>query len=78
MTDEFNPSRRGALQCLPLAARHTFHFVGRHPDADRVGTGRNGKAAGLPLFLQISDTHIGFNKMPIRTSPARSKETSPW
>ena len=42
---------------------HAFHLVGRHPDADRRWPRPQRKSRpACRLFLQISDTHIGFNK----------------
>jgi len=62
-----NPSRRGALQCLACGGAGTlFVLVGgvlAPLDLALAATGRSPSAgAGVPLFLQISDTHIGFNK----------------
>ena len=61
-----------ASQCPEMhglwRGRHAFRLVGRGIHADRPGDGRaydeskEGKALGKPLFVQISDTHIGFNK----------------
>ena len=48
--------------------RNPFRAVGRRVHAHRSGHGRGydeskeRKALGKPLFVQISDTHIGFNK----------------
>jgi 3',5'-cyclic AMP phosphodiesterase CpdA len=68
MSDETSiKSRRGALQCLAFGGAGTlFALAGgvftpidlAVAAADRSGAARLGK----PLFVQISDTHIGFNK----------------
>jgi 3',5'-cyclic AMP phosphodiesterase CpdA len=68
MSDETSiKSRRGALKCLAFGGAGTlFALAGgvftpidlAVAAADRQGTARLGK----PLFVQISDTHIGFNK----------------
>jgi 3',5'-cyclic AMP phosphodiesterase CpdA len=60
MTDKFIPSRRGALQCMAFGSAGTlFTLSGGVLMPSALGAER---PAGLPLFLQISDTHIGFNK----------------
>jgi 3',5'-cyclic AMP phosphodiesterase CpdA len=68
MTDDLElPSRRKALACLAYGGAGTlFALAGgvftpidlARAAADRPGTARLGK----PLFVQLSDTHIGFNK----------------
>ena len=63
MTDEFNPSRRRALQCMAFGGAGTlFTLSGGILTPVALAQGAAGKASGVPLFLQISDTHIGFNK----------------
>jgi len=61
------PARRKALQCMALGGAGTLFVLAggvlapvslAAAAADRQGLGRLGK----PLFVQISDTHIGFNK----------------
>jgi 3',5'-cyclic AMP phosphodiesterase CpdA len=64
----FDPKRRGALKCLAFGAAGTLFTLSagiltpvelalaKSGDTDRT------PPAGIPLFLQISDTHIGFNK----------------
>jgi 3',5'-cyclic AMP phosphodiesterase CpdA len=60
MTDKFIPSRRGALQCMAFGSAGTlFTLSGGILTASALGAEA---PMGLPLFLQISDTHIGFNK----------------
>ena len=64
----FDPKRRGALKCLAFGAAGTLFTLSAGiltpidlalaKGADKDATAQ----AGLPLFLQISDTHIGFNK----------------
>ena len=68
MSDETSlKSRRSALKCMAFGGAGTlFALAGgvftpidlAVAAADRQGTARLGK----PLFVQISDTHIGFNK----------------
>jgi len=60
-------SRRNTLKCLAYGSAGTLFTVAggvlSPVDLARAGTDRSGKAAmGTPLFVQISDTHIGFNK----------------
>jgi len=60
MSEKFIPSRRGALQCMAFGSAGTlFTLSGGVLMPSALGAQR---PAGLPLFLQISDTHIGFNK----------------
>ena len=70
MTDKdlFNPTRRGALKCLAFGGAGTLFTLsaGILTPIDlalaKAGDTDRSAQAGLPLFLQISDTHIGFNK----------------
>ncbi len=63
MSDDFNPSRRGALQCLAFGGAGTlFTLSGGILTPVALAQDAMKKASGIPLFLQISDTHIGFNK----------------
>ncbi len=60
-------SRRGALKCLAFGGAGTlFTLAGGlvlPVDLAQAATRKHHPAAlGTPLFLQISDTHIGFNK----------------
>src|SRR5580704_13486737 len=62
-----DPSRRGALQCLAFGGAGTLFILAGGVlaplDLALAATGRSASAASaVPLFLQISDTHIGFNK----------------
>ena len=56
-------TRRGALKCLGLGAGTLFSLAGGvlipHSLAEAAEPGAR---AGTPLFVQISDTHIGFSK----------------
>jgi 3',5'-cyclic AMP phosphodiesterase CpdA len=66
--DLFNPTRRGALKCLAFGGAGTLFTLsaGILTPIDlalaKAGVIDSSAQAGLPLFLQISDTHIGFNK----------------
>jgi len=75
-----NP-RRNALNAWPTAGRHPVRAVGRriHPHRSGDGRERTNRAWpdwGKPLFVQISDTHIGFNKKRIPTSTGRLHKPS--
>ena len=62
---EHDPTRRGALQCLSLGAGVLFTLSGGMlRGVDLASAAEPGAMAttGIPLFVQISDTHIGFNK----------------
>lgn len=64
---QFDPSRRGALKCLAFGGAGTVFMLSAGAltpvDLAMAATkpGPSG-IAGVPLFLQISDTHIGFAK----------------
>jgi 3',5'-cyclic AMP phosphodiesterase CpdA len=58
MTDS---SRRDALKCLGVGAGTLFTLQGGVFSAFDMAQARV-EDMGMPLFLQISDTHIGFNK----------------
>jgi 3',5'-cyclic AMP phosphodiesterase CpdA len=65
---QFDPARRGALKCLAYGGAGTLFTLSAGvltpidlAFAKGDGSERTAKA-GVPLFLQISDTHIGFNK----------------
>src|SRR6201996_145471 len=63
MSDEFIPSRRRALQCLAFGGAGTlFTLSGGILTPVALAQDAMKKASGVPLFLQISDSHIGFNK----------------
>ena len=59
------PSRRGALQCMAFGGAGTLFLLAggvvTPVDLATAATRRH-PALGTPLFLQISDTHIGFTK----------------
>jgi len=57
MTDS---NRRDALKCLGIGAGTLFTMTGGVFSAFDISEAE--AATGTPLFLQISDTHIGFNK----------------
>ena len=64
MPPEFDPpklDRRGALTCLGLAAGTLFGLSGGVLTATPLAEAA-ARPAGRPLFVQLSDTHIGFNK----------------
>ena len=61
------PSRRGALKCLAFGGLGTVFVLAGGvltPVELALAAQANSSAAsmGVPLFLQISDSHIGFNK----------------
>src|ERR1700757_4714267 len=67
MSDESLLSRRNALKCMAFGGAGTLFALSGGVFApldlamaagDTKGTAKLGK----PLFVQISDTHIGFNK----------------
>jgi len=60
-------SRRGALRCMAFGGAGTLFMLSGGVlaplDLAAAATPAGHKAAtGVPLFVQISDTHIGFNK----------------
>jgi 3',5'-cyclic AMP phosphodiesterase CpdA len=64
---EVNQSRRGALKCLAFGGAGTLFVLSGGVlapiDLALAASRKSAHAmAGTPLFLQISDTHIGFNK----------------
>ena len=58
--------RRDALKCLAYGGAGTLFTLSAGvltPTDLALAAGKDGgKATGVPLFVQISDTHIGFNK----------------
>jgi 3',5'-cyclic AMP phosphodiesterase CpdA len=66
--DSFDPARRGALKCLAYGGAGTLFTLsaGILTPVDlafaRTEDPEKAPRVGVPLFLQISDTHIGFNK----------------
>ena len=64
---EINESRRGALKCMAFGGAGTLFVLSAGilaPVDLALAASKKAAAAatGTPLFLQISDTHIGFNK----------------
>lgn len=62
-----NPSRRSALKCLAYGGAGTLFVLAGGiltpvELALAAGTAHKPASSGVPLFLQVSDTHIGFNK----------------
>jgi 3',5'-cyclic AMP phosphodiesterase CpdA len=65
MSDDQRLSRRSALKCLAFGGAGTlFTLAGGVlvPVELAVAARADGAGSGRPLFVQISDTHIGFNK----------------
>ena len=67
VSDTFQQSRRNALKCMAYGGAGTlFTLAGGilTPIDLALGNepGRAGERPGKPLFVQISDTHIGFKK----------------
>jgi 3',5'-cyclic AMP phosphodiesterase CpdA len=65
--DKMLQSRRNALKCMAYGGAGTLFALSggifTPVDLAMAGTDKKGTAAlGKPLFVQISDTHIGFNK----------------
>jgi 3',5'-cyclic AMP phosphodiesterase CpdA len=63
----FDPARRGALKCLAFGGLGTVFVLSGGvltpvELALAADPARASATGGVPLFLQISDTHIGFNK----------------
>jgi 3',5'-cyclic AMP phosphodiesterase CpdA len=56
------PTRRGALKCLGMGAGTLFVLSGGVFEAIDLAQAATKTSTGTPLFVQISDTHIGFNK----------------
>jgi 3',5'-cyclic AMP phosphodiesterase CpdA len=55
-------TRRGALACLGLGAGTLFTISGGLLSAIPLSQAAAAPLVGRPLFVQISDTHIGFDK----------------
>jgi 3',5'-cyclic AMP phosphodiesterase CpdA len=63
----FSPSRRNALKCMAYGGAGTLFLLtgGVFTPVDLANAAeykRSAGSPGKPLFVQISDTHIGFNK----------------
>jgi 3',5'-cyclic AMP phosphodiesterase CpdA len=63
---DFTTTRRAALRCMGAGIGTLFTLSGGIVKAaslaDTHGAPAQGAAFGTPLFVQISDTHVGFNK----------------
>ncbi len=62
---DHDPTRRGALKCMGLGAGTLFALSGgvfRGFDLAQAAQPGAAGAIGTPLFVQISDSHIGFSK----------------
>jgi 3',5'-cyclic AMP phosphodiesterase CpdA len=57
---DIKTTRRDALKCMGLSAGTLFSLSGGILTASSLAEAAT--STGIPLFLQISDTHIGFNK----------------
>jgi hypothetical protein len=66
MTISDFPSRRGALKCLAYGGAGTLFTLSGGillaSDIAQAATKHLATDVGMPLFVQISETHIGFNK----------------
>ena len=67
--DQLLKSRRNALKCMAFGGAGTLFALSGGvftpmslASARGYDESKEGKALGKPLFVQISDTHIGFNK----------------
>ena len=75
-----DPSRRGALKCLAFGGAGTVFVLSSGVLAPMdlalaASSKHSSAAAGIALFLQISDTHIGFNKEANPDVSATLKQT---
>jgi 3',5'-cyclic AMP phosphodiesterase CpdA len=62
---EHDPTRRTALRCMGIGTGTLFALAGgvlTGFDLAQAAEPGASKPAGKPLFVQISDSHIGFNK----------------
>jgi 3',5'-cyclic AMP phosphodiesterase CpdA len=62
---DHDPTRRGALKCMGMGAGTLFALSGgvlTGLDLARAADPEAREAIGAPLFVQISDSHIGFDK----------------
>jgi 3',5'-cyclic AMP phosphodiesterase CpdA len=59
---DHDPTRRGALKCLGLGAGTLFTLSGGLLSGVDLAEAAAGGGTGTPLFVQLSDSHIGFNK----------------
>jgi len=76
MTDFDRPSRRGALKCLAFGGAGTlFTLAGGIVVPVDLASAAAHKAQATPLFVQISDSHIGFNKEANTDVPGTLKQS---
>ena len=76
MSDPSNPSRRGALQCMAFGGAGTlFTLSGGLLTPMTLVQAATEIPSGIPLFLQISDSHIGFNRQANPDVAGTLKET---
>jgi 3',5'-cyclic AMP phosphodiesterase CpdA len=76
MTETLDPSRRGALKCMAFGGAGTLFVLSGGVLAPLdLARAAEGAATGVPLFVQISDTHIGFNKAANPDVAGTLKET---
>src|SRR5450755_2479947 len=62
-TDRILQSRRAALKCMAYGGAGTlFVLAGGVFTPLDLASAADKKSSGKQLFVQISDTHIGFNK----------------
>jgi 3',5'-cyclic AMP phosphodiesterase CpdA len=60
---DHDPGRRGALKCLGVGTGTLFALSGGLlTPFDLAHAAESGAKVGTPLFVQLSDSHIGFNK----------------
>src|SRR5580658_3092906 len=60
---DVNKSRRGALKCMAFGGAGTLFVLSGGVLAPMdLASAATRKGGGIPLFLQISDTHIGFKQ----------------
>ena len=81
--DQRVSSRRNVLKCMAFGGAGTLFALsgGIFTPIDLAGRGNSKErtaALGTPLFVQISDTHIGFNKDANPDVNGTLKRTSTW
>jgi 3',5'-cyclic AMP phosphodiesterase CpdA len=76
---EIDESRRGALKCMAFGGAGTLFVLSAGIlapiDLALAAAKKTAGVSGTPLFLQISDTHIGFNKQANPDVAGTLKET---
>jgi 3',5'-cyclic AMP phosphodiesterase CpdA len=74
-------SRRAAMKCMAFGGAGTLFVLSggvltpRDLAFARSSASEHGHGAGIPLFVQVSDTHIGFNKEANPDVAATLKQT---